>query len=107
MLRYPTKTITNKQWYTENSTASLLIVRSGHSTINLLRRIAKQTPMRRWALTMQIIEEITEKVNTQKWLQPFHQLMNEIYYPGYIETLEKEDPEAYSREYWYFVALYS
>ncbi len=56
---------------------------------------------------MQIIEEITEQVAAEKWLEPFRQLMDQIYYPGYIENLEKDDPKAYNREYWYFIAQYS
>ncbi len=43
---------------------------------------------------------------SQKWEQPFRQLMDEIYYPGYASTLAEENPEAYNREYFYFMELY-
>ncbi|MFK5857225.1 MAG: hypothetical protein QM503_13930 [Bacteroidota bacterium] len=40
------------------------------------------------------------------WQQPFNDLLDEIYYPGYADKLMDEDPESYSREYWYFMQLY-
>ena len=42
----------------------------------------------------------------QKWVEPFADLLDEIYFPGYAKSLAEENPEAYNREYWYFMALY-
>ena len=58
------------------------------------------------AIKMQIIDEIKLSESTQKWLEPYKDFLDEIYWSGYAETLEKENPEAYSREYFYFLALY-
>ena len=44
---------------------------------------------------------------TQKWDEPFADLLNEIYYLGYAKNLAKESPEEYSREFWYFVEIYT
>ena len=42
----------------------------------------------------------------QKWEGAFRKLLDEIFYPGYWRKLLEEDPEAYQREYWYFVVLF-
>ena len=42
----------------------------------------------------------------QKWEQPFRDLMDEIYWPGYTQQLISDYPEAYAREYYYFMKLY-
>jgi len=62
--------------------------------------------MRLWANPMNRIEEITAQVTAHKWLEPFHQLLDEIYYAGYAEKLADENPEAFNLEYWYFLELY-
>jgi len=41
-----------------------------------------------------------------KWELPFRQLLNEIYWDNYAEDLMENDPEAYAREYWYFIRIY-
>jgi len=51
-------------------------------------------------------EEITLAVSNQKWEGPFRDLLDEIYWSGYAETLAEENPEAYSLEYFYFMELY-
>ena len=56
---------------------------------------------------MQNIEEITLAESTQKWEEPFRNLLDEIYFPGYAEDLAKEHPEEFSRQYFYFLAQYS
>jgi len=49
---------------------------------------------------------ITNKENLRKWEEPFQDLLDEIYYPGYSTQLMEEDPENYQREYFYFITLY-
>ncbi len=39
-------------------------------------------------------------------LEVFHQLLTEIYFKGYPEQLSRDNPDAYSREYFYFRMLY-
>ena len=56
---------------------------------------------------MNDIEEITTLQTVQKWLEPFCSLLDEIYWPGYAETLAKENPEEFNRQYFYFLAQYS
>lgn len=55
---------------------------------------------------MHNIEEIKLSESNQKWEEPFKDLLDEIYWSGYAETLAEENPEAYSLEYYYFMALY-
>ncbi len=43
---------------------------------------------------------------TQKWEQPFKELLDEIYWPGYAENLVMENPETYKSEYSNFIQLY-
>ncbi len=42
----------------------------------------------------------------QKWEQPFRDLLDEIWWPGYADDLLQNNPQEYSREYWYFIQLY-
>ena len=56
---------------------------------------------------MQNVEEITLNEPTQKWEEPFRDMLDEIYWPGYAENLAKENPKAYNIEYYNFMALYS
>lgn len=49
---------------------------------------------------------MNEYETTQKWEDPFKTLLDEIYYPGYAETLAEENPEAYKLEYNNFINLY-
>ena len=58
------------------------------------------------AKPMNNIDEITKLQTTQKWEEPFRQLLYEIYFPGYAKSLAEENPEAYNIEYFYFMALY-
>lgn len=44
---------------------------------------------------------------SQKWAEPFADLLDEIYYPGYAISLAEESPVAYQREFWYFVETYT
>ena len=56
-----------------------------------------------------IISEISvydEPKNPLKWQEPFNDLLDEIYYPGFAKQLVEESPEEYSREYFYFMQLY-
>ena len=55
---------------------------------------------------MNAIEEITAQVTAQKWEEPFRELLDEIYWLGYAETLAEESTEIYCREYFYFMAMY-
>ena len=55
---------------------------------------------------MNTIEEIKLTESTQKWEEPFRDLLDEIYFPGYAENLAIENPKAFNREYYYFMALY-
>ena len=41
-----------------------------------------------------------------KWEEAFREFMDQIYWEGYSQQLVKDDPEAYQREYYYFLALY-
>ena len=41
-----------------------------------------------------------------KWQEPFNDLLDEIYFNGYAADLILNDPQEYSREYFYFMALY-
>ncbi len=90
-------------------TASLLIVRSGLSTINLLRRIAKYVPAPR-ALTMHSYQQTVIPDRplelSLKWENAFQDLLNEIYFEGYAQQLLVENPTAYQSEYYYFISLY-
>ena len=54
-----------------------------------------------------ITESSTQMEVLQKWEQPFRDLMDEIYWPGYTQQLISDDPEAYNREYFYFMQLYN
>ncbi len=66
--------------------------------------------MRRLAILMFIAGLVTDSAQSmdvlQKWEQPFRELMDEIYYPGYAQQLIIDDPEDYQREYFYFIQLY-
>lgn len=41
-----------------------------------------------------------------KWQEPFNDLLDEIYFPGFAKQLVEERPEEYAREYFYFMQLY-
>ena len=41
-----------------------------------------------------------------KWEEAFREFMDQIYWKGYSQQLVQDDPEAYKREYYYFLALY-
>lgn len=43
---------------------------------------------------------------TQKWDEPFRELLDDIFYPGYADNLAEENPVAYNTEYYYFLAVY-
>ena len=47
-----------------------------------------------------------QQAQYQKWEIPFQELLDEIYWSGYSEALLETNPEAYAREYWYFIRLY-
>jgi len=51
-------------------------------------------------------EEITKLETAQKWEEPFKNLLDEIWYPGYSQQLAEEKPEEYQTEYYYFISLY-
>jgi len=42
----------------------------------------------------------------QKWEEPFRELLDEIFYPGYTDYLLNNKPDDYAKEYFYFMALY-
>jgi hypothetical protein len=42
----------------------------------------------------------------QRWEQPFRQLLEEIYYPGFVDQIIQENPEYYQSEYDAFIRLY-
>jgi len=52
------------------------------------------------------IDDVEFDEPTESLVEAFHQLLTEIYYEGYPEQLLRENPEAYSREYFYFRLLY-
>lgn len=57
--------------------------------------------------TMITTTESTQQYDVlQKWELPFRGLMDEIYYSGYTKQLMEDDPEEYSRQYWYFIRMY-
>ncbi len=51
---------------------------------------------------------ISEEPNEicQKWEEPFQQLMDEIYWPGYSQHLLEINSNEYAREFFYFRVLY-
>lgn len=57
-------------------------------------------------ITINEITIPTEVEPTQKWEQPFKDLLDEIFWSGYSEQLIKDDPRSYQREYFYFMQLY-
>jgi len=66
--------------------------------------------MRRLAILMFIAGLVTDSAQSmdvlQKWEQPFRELMDQIYYPGYAQQLIRENPMEYARQYFYFIKLY-
>lgn len=42
----------------------------------------------------------------QKWEEAFRDLLDEIFFPGYSQRLFEEKPEAYQREYYYFIRIF-
>ena len=56
---------------------------------------------------MNNIKEIETMQTNQKWIEPFMDLLNDIWWPKYAENLAKEDPEEFNRQYFYFLAQYS
>ena len=44
--------------------------------------------------------------SSQKWEQPFQELLDEIYWPGYAQDLCVKNSKEYSREFFYFRQLY-
>lgn len=79
----------------------------GRHKFNRCPEIPKQRPRSGWANTMTITEEINTLQTAQKWLQPFRDLLDEIYFPDYAEYLAEENPEEFNRQYFYFLAQYS
>ena len=41
-----------------------------------------------------------------KWEASFRDLLGDIFWPEYAQWLLENDPDAYQREYFYFISLY-
>jgi|FLOH01.1.fsa_nt_gi hypothetical protein len=50
--------------------------------------------------------DVTQIEVLQKWEEPFRDLLNQIWWPGYATDLMQNNPDEYAREYFYFMALY-